>query len=138
MRSIPHAPTEAVPTRGSTRLSTHRVARLAECLIAGRTRQETADEIGASVSSVRRWSRSPLVLAEIERLTSQTNETRAVDVLVRLMDSDDDRVALAAATEVLRRGIQATPVEQTSHDQQPPEPPPGFAVVALESQWRQP
>ena len=92
--------------RFSVRLTPERIKHLAECLIAGRTRAETAEALGISVRTVSRWTKEPTVIAEVERLRNGTSETRAVDVLQRLLDSNDERVALAAAQAILRWKIQ--------------------------------
>ena len=68
------------------------------------------------------------MLAEIERLRSRKSELRVVDVLQGLLESDDERIRLAAAREIYRWKIQRAPVE--------PEPKPdieaGYIVVRQE------
>src|SRR5215475_7712452 len=98
MSSESSNPTETV----SRRLTPERITQLAECLIAGLTRAETAEVLRVSVRTVSRWKRDPAVHAEVDRLRNRTSETRAEDVLLRLQDSWDEKIALAAAKEVLR------------------------------------
>lgn len=67
------------------------------------------------------------MLAEVERLRIGANEIRAVDVLLELLDSVDDRIRLAASREILQRQIQRAPIE--------PEPEPvreGYFLVRQE------
>jgi FixJ family two-component response regulator len=90
---------ESSSAKWSKRLTPERIKVLAECLIGGRTRKETADMLGVSPRTVTRWKNDPTVVAEVDRLRSRTSETRAADVLVRLMDSLDERIALTAARE---------------------------------------
>jgi hypothetical protein len=87
----------------SARLTRAQITQLAECLIAGRSRQETAELLGISVRTVSRLKAAPAVLAEMERLQSRTNDVRATDALVRLLDSGDERISLESAKELLRR-----------------------------------
>jgi hypothetical protein len=61
-------------------------------------------------------------MAEVERLRSRSDEVRAVDVLLRLMDSWDDPIALRAAELVLKHKIQRVPEEEDP-------PPPGMRRV---------
>jgi hypothetical protein len=95
-------PTQTLSGSVSSRLAPERITQLAECLIAGRTRAETAEILGVSVRTVSRW-RKASVLDEVKRLRGRTHETRAIDVLQRLLESDDERIALGAAQELLRR-----------------------------------
>jgi hypothetical protein len=120
--------TEVSSAKWSGRLSPERVKTLAECLIAGHTRQEAADALRVSPRTVSRWKKSPAVVAEVERLRSRTNETRAADVLQRLLESGDERIRLAAARDVLRLQIQRVPVEP----EPPPAPKEGYLVVRRE------
>jgi hypothetical protein len=85
--------------------------------------------LGVSPRTVTRWKNDPTVVAEVDRLRSRTSETRAADVLVRLMDSLDERIALTAAREVLHRKIQRTPEE-------PPPPDADEVVLPLEQGMR--
>ena len=111
----------------SSRLTPERIKTLAECLIAGRTRNETAEALGVSPRTISRWKTDSAVLAEVARLRSRTSETRAEDVLQSLLDSDDERIRLMAVREIYRWKIQRAPVE--------PEPEPerrveeGYIVV---------
>ena len=122
--------TEASSGKWSGRLTPERIKQLAECLIAGRTRAETAKALGVSPRTVSRWKKDPTVLAEIERLRNRTGETRAADVLLGLLKSDDERIRLAASREIYRWKIQRAPVEPE------PEPEPdieeGYIVVRQE------
>ena len=117
--------TEASSAKWSGRLTPERVKTLAECMIAGRTRAETADALGVSPRTVSRWKKNPAVVAEVDRLRSRTSETRVEDVLLRLLESDDERVRLMAVRETLRWKIQRAPEEP------PPDeaPPPGMRRV---------
>jgi hypothetical protein len=120
-------PTEPLSGGLSGRLTPARITQLAECVLAGRTRQETASLLGISARTVSRWKKSPAVIAEVVRLTSRSDDVRAVDILLGLMGSDDERVALRAAELVLTHKIQRTPQEP-----EPPEdqaPPAASAVV---------
>ena len=110
------SPTETTSGKWSARLTPERIKQLAECLIAGRTRKETAEALGVSESSVSRWKKDPRVLAEVERLRNRTGETRAVDVLLDLLDSDSDAVRLAAVKEIFRLKIQRAPEEPSPPD----------------------
>ena len=71
----------------SARLTPERIKQLAECLVAGRTRKETAEALGVSERTVSRWKKDPRVLAEVERLRNGASEIRAVQVLLELLDS---------------------------------------------------
>jgi hypothetical protein len=90
----------------SVRLTRERIRQLAEYFIAGRTREETATALGVSPRTVTRWKKEPAVLAEVERLLNRGPETRALEKLERLLDSDDDKVALGAAQTLVRREMQ--------------------------------
>jgi hypothetical protein len=114
-----------------TRLTPDVATRLAELLIAGRSAPECATELQCGVRSVWTWKRSALVLAELERLANRSDDVRAVDVLLGLLDSADERVRLAAAQEVLRARIQRTPVEPEP-PAEPPEAPPGYITIPVE------
>jgi transcriptional regulator with XRE-family HTH domain len=122
--------TEMSSGKGSGRLTPERIKQLAECLIAGCTRAETAEALGVSPRTVSRWKKDPVVVAEVDRLRSRTNETRVEDVLLRLLKSDDERIVLGAAREIYRWKIQRAPVE--------PEPEPereveeGYILVRRE------
>ena len=65
------------------------------------------------------------MIAEVERLRSRSDKVHAVDVLVRLMESTDERVALRASELVLTHQIQRVPEEEDA-------PPPGMRVVVRE------
>lgn len=121
------SPTEELRGGLSARLTPERISQLAECVVAGRSMRETASLLGISVRTVSRWKASPLVIAELERLSNRSDDVRAVDILLGLMASDDERVALRAAELVLTHKIQRTPREA-----EPPEDqglPPASAVV---------
>jgi transcriptional regulator with XRE-family HTH domain len=90
----------------SVRLTRERIRKLAESLIAGCTRKEAAEALGVSPRTVTRWNKDPAVLAEIERLLNRGPETRALERLERLLDSEDDKVALGAAQTLVRREMQ--------------------------------
>src|SRR5437588_13097916 len=91
------SPTEVLSSGLSARLTPEVVEAVAQWLIEGRTRKSIADRFGVSVRTVSRWKASPLVMAEIERLRSRSDEVHAVDVLLRLMESTNERVALRAS-----------------------------------------
>ena len=82
---------------------------MAECLIAGRTRKEIAGALGVSARTVSRWKEDADVLAEVDRLRNRTNEAIAVDHLKSLLNSDDERVVLAAAQALSKIKTPATP-----------------------------
>jgi predicted transcriptional regulator len=123
------SPIETSSGKWSARLTPERIKQLAECLIAGRTRKETANLLGVSPRTVSRWKKDARVLAEVERLRNGANEIRAVDVLLELLDSVDDRVRLAAAREILQRKIQRTPEEPEQVEVSVPE---GYFAVRRE------
>jgi hypothetical protein len=98
--------TEPPSGTSPARLTRDRVRRLAECLVAGCTRKETAKALEVSPRTVTRWKTDPAVQAEFERLLKRGPETRALEKLDRLLDSDDDKVALGAAQTLVRREMQ--------------------------------
>src|SRR3954469_19860580 len=101
-------PTETLSGSLSARRLTPEVAKvLAQFLAQGRSRQSIADRLDISVRTVSRWKSSPLVIAELNR----SDDVRAADVLLRLMECDDERIALRAAELVLTHKIQRTPRE---------------------------
>jgi predicted transcriptional regulator len=111
-------------------LTPERIKKMAECIVAGCSRQETADALGVSPRTVSRWKKDPRVIAEVDRLRSRTSETRVEDVLLRLLESDDERIRLMAARETLRWRIQRAPEEP---ERQPePEVPDGYFLVRQE------
>ena len=120
---------ETTSGRWSARLTPERIKQMAACLITGCTRQETADELRVSPRTVTRWKKDARVLAEVERLRNGANEIRAVDVLLELLDSVDDRVRLAAAREILQRKIQRAPEEPEQVEVNVPE---GYFTVRRE------
>jgi predicted transcriptional regulator len=111
-------------------LTPERIKKMAECIVAGCSRQETADALGVSPRTVTRYKNDWEVIAEVDRLRSRTNETRVEDVLQRLLRSDDERVQVMAVRESLRWEIQRARVEPE------PEPEPdieeGYIVVRQE------
>jgi hypothetical protein len=113
------SPTGTSSGKWSARLTPERIKQLAECLIAGRTRNETAEALGVSPRTVSRWKKDPAVVTEVDRLRSRTSETRVEDVLLRLLESDDERIRLMAVRETLRWKIQRAPEEPL------PDVPPG-------------
>ena len=115
------------PETVSRRLTPERITQLAGCIVAGLTRAETAEVLRVSVRTVSRWKKDPAVLAEVDRLRNRTSETRAEDVLLRLQDSWDEKIALAAAKEVLRLQIQRARVEPEPEPE--PDIPEGYIVV---------
>jgi hypothetical protein len=123
--NLSSGPTERSSGRRSARLAPERIKQLAECLIAGRTRNETAEALRVSPRTVSRWKRDPAVIAEVDRLRSRTSETRAEDVLLRLLESDDERIRLMAVRETLRWKIQRAPEEPLPDE----APPPGMRRV---------
>jgi hypothetical protein len=66
------------------------------------------------------------VVTEVDRLRSRTRETRVEDVLLRLLESDDERVRLMAVRETLRWNIQRAQEEPLAADEDPP-----FSVEGL-------
>lgn len=84
----------------------------------GATTEAIAREVGRSPARVRDWYRDPLFHSEYLRLQAElqadldarlrAQAARAAERLVALLDSGDERVALAAARDVLdRAGIRA-------------------------------
>jgi hypothetical protein len=92
--------------RVSSGVPRERINQLAECLLAGRTRKETAEALRVSVRTVSRWSKDPTVLAEVERLRNRTNEELATDSLKHLLRSENERIVLGAAQALLRAKYQ--------------------------------
>src|SRR5205823_3271578 len=109
--------TEVSSATWSGRLTPEQVKKLAECLIAGLTRAKTADALRVSTRTVSRWKKNPVVVAEVDRLRSRTSETRVEDVLLRLLESDDERVRLMAVRETLRWKIQRAQEEPMAADE---------------------
>ena len=122
--------TEGSSSKWSKRLTPERVKVLAECLIAGRTRTETAEALRVSPRTVSRWKKDTRVLAEVERLRNRTDETRVEEVLQGLLESADDRVRLGAVRETLRWKIQRAREEPEQEDE--PTVPEGYFVVRQE------
>lgn len=122
------SPTEVLSSGLSARLTPEVVEAVAQWLIEGRTRKSIADRFGVSVRTVSRWKASPLVMAEIERLRSRSDEVHAVDVLLRLMESTNERVALRASELVLTHKIQRVPEDEVAA-------PPGMRVVVREESF---
>jgi len=111
-------------------LTPERIKKVAECIVAGCSRQETADVLGVSPRTISRWKKDPRVIAEVERLRSRASEARVEDVLLRLLESDDERIRLMAARETLRWRIQRAPEEP---ERQPePDVPDGYFLVRQE------
>ena len=111
-------------------LTPERIKKVAECIVAGCSRQETADVLGVSPRTISRWKKDPRVIAEVERLRSRASETRVEDVLLRLLGSDDERIRLMAVRETLRWRIQRAPEEP---ERQPePDVPDGYFLVRQE------
>jgi hypothetical protein len=80
---------------------------LAACVIAGRSRTETAKMLGVSPRSVSRWNTDPRVLVEVERARDATIETRMIGVLEALAHhAEDERTRLHAAQSIVRWAIQ--------------------------------
>jgi hypothetical protein len=79
------------------------VRAIAEGEVAGLSRAEIAAKTELTPRTISRYRHRPEVLAEVERLRSRTPESRAVDILLRLSDSEDERIALDAAKEILKR-----------------------------------
>jgi FixJ family two-component response regulator len=90
----------------TSHLTPERITQLAEALLAGHTRKDTAKALNVSPRTVSRWKKNPSVLAEVDRLRERTPDTRAVDTLERLLDSVDEKVALKAAETLVRREMQ--------------------------------
>lgn len=127
MTSRLSSPTEPLSDGLSARRLTPEVIdTLARFLVEGRTRAEIAERLDVSVRTVSRWRSSPLVIAEVERLENRSDEVRAADVLLRLMESDDERISLRAAELVLTHRIQRTP-----HEAEPPVDEPAEATAAV-------
>jgi len=111
-------------------LTPERIKKVAECIVAGCSRQETADALGVSARTVSRWKTDPRVIAEVARLRSCSAQPRVEDVLIHLLKSDDEHIRLMAVRETLRWEIQRARVE--------PEPKPerdveeGYILVRQE------
>ena len=101
--------TETTSGKWSGRLTPERIKQMAECLITGRTRQETADALGVSPRTVSRWKKDARVLAEVERLRNRASEAIAVDYLKSLLDSDNERIVLGAAQALSKVKTRAEP-----------------------------
>ena len=111
-------------------LTPERIKKVAECIVAGCSRQEAADALGRSPRTVTRYKKDREVIAEVDRLRSRTSETRVEDVLLRLLESDDERIRLMAVRETLRWRIQRAPEEP---ERQPePDVPDGYFLVRQE------
>src|SRR5207302_10637248 len=106
--------------RVSSGLPRERINQLAECLVAGRARKETAEALRVSVRTVSRWSKDPTVLAEVERLRNRTNEELAIDSLKHLLHSEHERIVLGAAQTLLRAKNQGRPDESKPDSAQYP------------------
>lgn len=105
-----NSPPETYSGKWSARLTPERINQLAECLIAGRTRKETAQALGVSPRTVTRWKKDAGVLEEVERLRNRTNEAIAVDYLKRLAEhSDNERIVLGAAQALSKIKTPAEP-----------------------------
>jgi transcriptional regulator with XRE-family HTH domain len=111
-------------------LTPERIKKVAECIVAGCSRQETADALGVSPRTISRWKKDARVIAEVDRLRTRANEPRVEDVLIRLLKSDDEHIRLMAVRETLRWEIQRARVEPE------PEPKPdvenGYMLVRQE------
>ncbi len=103
------SPPETSSGKWSARLTPERINQLAECLIAGRTRKETAQALGVSPRTVTRWKKDADVLEEVERLRNRTNEAIAADYLKSLLDSDNERIVLGAAQALSKIKTPAKP-----------------------------
>jgi len=106
-------------------LTPERIKKVAECIVAGCSRHETANALGVSPRTVSRWKTDPRVIAEVARLRSRIAQPRVEDVLQDLLQSNDEHVRLMAVRESLRWKIQR------AHEEPPPEeaPPPGMRRV---------
>lgn len=111
-------------------LTPERIKKVAECIVAGCSRQETADALGVSPRTVTRYKKDRGVIAEVDRLRSRTSETRVEDVLLRLLESDDERIRLMAVRETLRWRIQRAPEEPEREPE--PDVPDGYFLVRQE------
>jgi Homeodomain-like domain len=110
--------------KGSGGLTPERIKMLAECLIAGLTRVETAQLLNVSPRTVSRWKPDPAVAAEVDRLRGRTSEDRAVDALEHLLVSGSEKIVLGAAQVLLRRSERA-----------PKEPAPAGGSVVVVADW---
>lgn len=81
-------------------LTPERIKKVAECIVAGCSRKETAGALGVSPRTVTRYKKDREVIAEVDRLRSRTSETRVEDVLLRLLESDDERIRLMAVRDL--------------------------------------
>ena len=91
---------------------------------ANKSWQEVADEVGASMTTVRGWSKSPEWHEEIElyvtdvraqiRVLGSSAAEKAIGALLTLLDSNDEEVKLKAAGMVLdwfnKSSLSAPPV----------------------------
>jgi predicted transcriptional regulator len=110
-------------------LTPERIKKVAECIVAGCSRQETADTLNVSARTVTRYKKAREVIAEVDRLRSRASETRVEDVVLRLLESDDERIRLMAVRETLRWKIQRAQEQPLSLEEDAPPPAPGMRRV---------
>lgn len=99
-------------------------------MVAGHSQAAAAAAAGVHPTTVTRWKRDEEFRAAIERQTEQANKdsqvnriklralgSKAIDILAGLMDSDNEKIRLSAATEVLDRTgfVKSKEVVMTGH-----------------------
>jgi hypothetical protein len=114
-----------------------RYVREAELEIAGAGRAEMASQLNVTARTISRQRHTPEVRAMVEQLSRRPAAMRARDVLLEVMSDPnaDVRLRVECARAVLALRLQREPEEQVGSGEDLPEPPQGYAVVALERPW---